>query len=142
MQELYQVFQKAEKEAGAEIVEINAEEIVKFNNIIGDDQPIYDIIPPGYIMNITNRVIQRLFFKIIPLIVSEIKGFIHASSDVEFNKPIPLKNRYRIKIETQAPAEKKGITGNYYSFIFNTSILDETGEEIHAIDNHEFFFKL
>jgi len=142
MQELYQAFKKAEKEAGAEIVDINAEEIVKFNNIIGDDQPIYDIIPPGYIMNITNRVIQKLFSKIISLIVSEIKGFIHVSSDVEFNKPIPLKNRYRIKIETQTPAEKKGTTGNYYSFIFNISIIDETHRELYAFDKHEFFFKL
>lgn len=142
MQELYQAFKNVEKEVGTEIVEINAEEIVKFNRIVGDDKSIYEFIPPEYIMNFTNRVIQKLFLKIIPSIIHEIRGFIHVSSEVEFIKPMPLKNRYTIKIETQAPAEKKGKTGSYYSFIFNTSILDETYEEVHAIDKHEFFFKL
>ena len=64
------------------------------------------------------------------------------SSEVEFFKPMPLENKYKIKIETTEPVEKKGKLGTYYSVIFNTSVLDETGEDLYALEKHDFFFKL
>ena len=141
-EELHQTLKKVEKEVGLEPVKIDRKEIIKFNELI-DDKTSFDIlIPPGYVMNVTNRVIQQVFIKIGPLFISKIRGLIHVNSEVEFYKPMPIENKYRIKIETTVPIEKTGKMGTYYSVIFNTSIFDEKGEDRYALDKHEFFFKL
>jgi len=141
---LYKELKKAEKEVGIKEIEPIKEEIKKFCDIIDDSNPIYfekSIFPPGYIMNLTNRVIQDVFIKIGPAFISKIKGVIHISSEVKLLKVMSLDQIYKISIETSRPIEKTGKKGNYYSVIFKTSILDDN-DNICAIDNHEFFFKL
>jgi len=142
--ELHETLKNVEKKVGIEEVQPDRKEIEKFCDIIGDTNPIYvekGIFPPGYIMNLTNRVIQKIFIEIGPLFISKIRGLIHVGSKVEFLKPMPLDISYTIKIETSKPKEKTGKKGTYYSSIFKTTIFDKDND-VHAIDHHEFFFKL
>lgn len=142
--ELHEALQKATTEIGTESINPIKKEIRKFCSIIGDNNPIYfeeNIFPPGYIMNLTNRVIQKIFFKIAPFFRSKIKGLIHVGSEVEFIKSMPLDQNYKIRIKTSKPVKKKGKMGAYYAILFETEIFDETNEKC-AIDHHNFFFKL
>jgi len=142
--ELNEALKKAETKIGIEDIEPIEAEIKTFCEIIDDINPIYlkqKVFPPGYIMNLTNRVIQKVFIEIGPLFISRIRGLIHVGSEVDFFRPMPLKKKYKIKIETSIPVEKKGKMGNYYSVIFKTLIFDED-ENLYAVDHHNFFFKL
>ncbi|MFX1274078.1 MAG: hypothetical protein ACFFBP_20415 [Promethearchaeota archaeon] len=142
--EIHFELRKVEKEIGISEIEPIEEEIKKFCEIIDDNNPVYfdrSIFPPGYIMNLTNRVIQEVFIKIGPKFISEIRGVIHVSSEVKFFKVMKMNQNYIITIETSQPIEKEGKMGNYFSIVFKTSILNKENE-ICAIDNHEFFFKL
>ncbi|MHA1147250.1 MAG: hypothetical protein ACTSR8_03300 [Promethearchaeota archaeon] len=141
-EELHQTLKKVEKEVGLDPIRINRKEILKFNELIDDKMSFDAVIPPGYVMNVTNRVIQQIFIKIGPLFISKIRGLIHVNSEVEFYKPMLVESHYRIKIETTKPIEKTGKMGTYYSVIFNTFIFDENYEALYALDKHEFFFKL
>lgn len=142
--EIHLELKKAEEEIGT--IEINpiGEEIRKFCQIIDDENPIYlqeGIFPPGYIMNLNNRVIQEVFIRILPLFASRIRGIIHAGSEVEFIREMSLKNMYRIRIETSVPVKKNGKMGEYYTIMFKTIMSDEM-DEVCAIDHHNFFFRL
>ena len=142
--ELHMELKKAEQEIGIREVDPIEEEIKKFCEIIEDNNSIYFIkmiFPPGYIMNLTNRVIQEVFIKIGPFFISKIKGVIHVGSEVNILKVMSMKQNYKIKIETSEPVEKMGKKGKYYSIIFKTSILDKNND-VCVIDNHDFFFKL
>ena len=144
VEDLLVALKKAEKEIGIIEIEPIEEEIKKFCLIIDDNNPIYftkSIFPPGYIMNLTNRVIQEVFINIGPAFISKIRGIIHVGSEVKFMKVMSMEQNYKIKIETSEPIEKKGKKGSYYSIIFKTSILDQK-DEVCAIDDHDFFFKL
>ena len=142
--ELQVKLKEVEKEIGTKEIAPIKEEIRKFCEIIDDNNPIYfekSIFPPGYIMNLTNRVIQDVFIKIGPAFISKIRGVIHISSEVKLMEVMSLDQKYKISIETSTPIEKTGKKGNYYSVIFKTSIMNEN-DNVCAIDNHEFFFKL
>ncbi len=154
IQELSDTLKKVEKEVGIETVLLKEKEVSSFCELIGDANPLYfsdesakdagfesKIIPPGYVMNLTNRVIQKIFIKIGPLFISKIKGLIHASSDVRFFKIMMLNKKYKIVIETENATEKSGAKGQYYSIVFKSSVLDENNE-LCAVDFHNFFFKL
>lgn len=154
VKELHESLKKAENELGIVIVEPDLKEIGKFCEIINEDSSIYFnesnvgeidsssmVMPPGYVMNLTNRVIQKIFIKIGPMFISKIRGLIHVSSEVEFFKPLQMGNKYGISIETSKPIEKVGKKGTYYSVIFKTTIKDENSE-LCALDDHNFFFKL
>ena len=146
-EELHHALKKVEEEIGFEEIAPIEKEIQKFCEIIDDNNPAYfteGIFPPGYVMNLTNRVIQKVFIKIGPLFMgknSKIKGLIHVGSVVEFLKPMPLNKKYKIKIETSEPKEKTGKKGTYYAVVFKTIIVDEN-DAIYALDYHDFFFKL
>ena len=142
VEELHQSLKKVEKEVGSEPIKIERRDILKFNELIDDKTPFGDLIPPGYIMNMTNQVITQIFIKIGPLFISKIRGLIHVNSEVEFFKPMAIKNKYKITIETTQPIEKTGKMGNYYSVVFNTSVFDEQDKELYALDKHEFFLKI
>jgi len=142
--DLYDELKRVEREIGIKEIEPIKEEIKKFCEIIDDKNPIYfekSIFPPGYIMNLTNRVIQEVFIKIGPHFFSKIKGVIHISSKVKLVKVMSLDQNYKVTIQTSTPIEKTGKKGKYYSIIFKTLIMDKK-DDICAIDNHEFFFKL
>ena len=142
--DLHLALKQVEKEIGIIKIEPLEDEIKRFCEIIEDDNPIYfkeSLFPPGYIMNLTNRVIQDVFFKIGPLFISRIKGLIHVGSKVKYLKPMSLKHSYKIKLEFSSPIEKRGKEGIYYSIIFKTSIFDGNND-VCAIDDHDFFFKL
>ncbi len=154
IQELSDTLKKVEKEVGIETVLLKEKEVYSFCELIGDANPLYfndesakkagfdgKIIPPGYIMNLTNRVIQKIFIKIGPLFISKIRGLIHASSDVQYFKIMALNKKYKVVIETENPNEKTGAKGTYYSIIFKSSVFDEN-DELCAVDYHNFFFKL
>ena len=66
-EELHEKLKIVEKEIGIREIEPFEEEIKEFCDIIDDNNPLYfkkSIFPPGYIMNLTNRVIQEVFIKI------------------------------------------------------------------------------
>lgn len=142
--DLHLALKQAEKDIGIIEIEPLEDEIKKLCEIIEDNNKIYfekSLFPPGYIMNLTNRVIQDVFFKIGPLFISKIKGLIHVGSEVKYLKLMSLKHSYKIKLEFSRPIEKRGKEGIYYSIIFKTSILDGNND-VCAIDDHDFFFKL
>ena len=143
-------------EIGTSEVYIGEKVIKKFCDLIGDDNLLYHselaaqengykgkLIPPGYMMNLTYPIIQEIFIIGGPdFFPGLIKGIIHVGSVVSFYKPIPLNNKYYIKIEITNPVIlKRGKRGDYYSIIFGVSVLDEH-KSVCAVDNHEFFFKL
>jgi hypothetical protein len=142
--DLHETLKNVENDVGTEKIQPDRKEIEKFCSIIGDSNTLYfekGLFPPGYIMNLTNRVIQKFFIEIGPMFISKIRGLIHVGSKVEFRKPMSFDKSYVIKVETSEPVEKKGKQGTYYSIIFKTVITDED-DEIHAVDLHDFFFKL
>ena len=119
-------------------------ELIKFCKLIGDENPLYfenDVFPPGYLMNLTNRVIQKIFIQIGPLFIDKIRGLIHVNSEVAFLRPMTMNQSYHVKIETTEPVKKEGKMGIYYEVIFQTSIFNGK-HELCATDNHDFFFKL
>ena len=97
---------------------------------------------PEFKLSVTSQVITQVFIKIGPLFISKIRGLIHVNSEVQFFKPMALKNKYKITIDTTPPIEKIGKMGTYFSVIFNTSVFDEQGEDLYALDKHEFFLKV
>jgi acyl dehydratase len=143
------------KELGIQDLEPNEGEIIKFCKLINDDNPIYQddsaaikagykgkLIPPGYLMSITNRSISQFFIIIGPEFYQKLAtGVIHVYSEVEFFNPMLLNRKYKVKIDLTEPVEKSGNKGSYYSVIFKVSVLDDD-DITYAIDNHEFFFKL
>jgi hypothetical protein len=144
------------EELGISEVYIDEKEIKKFCDLIQDDNLLYHsklaaqergygdkLVPPGYMMNLTNPVTQEIFIKGGPdFFPGLIKGVIHVGSVVSYYKPMLVNNKYYIKIEITNPVIlKRGSKGDYYSIIFGLSILDED-ESVYAVDNHEFFFKL
>ena len=142
--ELEIVLKKAEGQIGIQKIDSIEEEIKNFCEIVGDNNAIYfdqDIFPPGYIMNLTNRVVQQIFMIIGPKFIAKVKGVIHVSSEVKLLEPMPLKIKYFVKINTSQPEKKEGKKGDYYSVTFKTTIYDEKNKT-YAIDNHVFFFKL
>ncbi len=144
VKELDDALKNATDEIGLAEIEPLEKELIKFCELIDDNNPEYfkgDVFPPGYLMNLTNRVIQKVFIKIGPLFVSKVRGLIHVNSDVEFLKPMSMNEKYKVKIETTEPVEKKGKMGVYYDVIFKTKIFNEK-DELCAVDNHDFFFKL
>lgn len=144
VKELDEALKNATAEIGLDEIEPLEKELLKFCELIDDNNPAYfkgDVFPPGYLMNLTNRVIQKVFIKIGPLFISKIRGLIHVNSDVEFLKPMSMNEKYKVQIETTEPIEKKGKMGTYFDVIFKTKILDRR-DELCAVDNHDFFFKL
>jgi hypothetical protein len=142
--ELYDTLKSAEKEVGIKEIEPNEEKIRAFCKLIDDDNPLYfdnHIFPPGYIMNLSNIVLTPIILKTVPLLQSKISGYIHVNSEVEFIKTMPMKKTYKIEIVSSEPVEKEGKKANYLSVIFKTTISDKNNE-IYAIDNHHFFFRL
>jgi len=143
------------REIGTQEIEIDEREITKFCELIGDDNSIYlddtaairagfkgKIIPLGYLMNISNRSISQFIIIIGPEFYQKLlTGVIHTSSEVEFIRSMPLKKKYKVKIDLTEPVKKSSEKGIYYSVVFKTSFLDEN-DIIYALDNHEFFFKL
>ena len=144
VKELDMALKKATNEIGLDVIEPIEKELIKFCELIEDNKDYYlkeDIFPPGYLMNLTNRVIQKVFIKIGPMFISKIRGLIHVNSEVEFLKPMLMNEKYKVRINTTEPIEKKGKMGTYYEVIFKTSILNYK-TELCAVDNHNFFFKL
>ena len=144
VKELDEALKNATDEIGWDEIEPIEKELIKFCELIDDNNPAYfkgDVFPPGYLINLTNRVIQKVFIKIGPMFISKIRGLIHVNSEVEFLKPMTMNQKYKVRIETTEPVEKTGKMGVYYEVIFKTSILNEK-EELCAVDNHDFFFKL
>lgn len=155
LNDLKNALHEAEGKVGTEIVTPKPKKIMKFCQLVGDTNPLYysdnlesfsqdqkHIIPPGYLMNLTNQVIQKIFLEIGPLFISNIKGLIHVKSEVEFLHPIYIGHPYKIVIKTHNPIEKKGERGKYYSIIFETRVIEPETMDICAIDYHDFFFKL
>ncbi|TFF96224.1 MAG: hypothetical protein EU544_01095 [Promethearchaeota archaeon] len=141
-EELHSTLKKVEKKQGTEIVRLKDKEVRKFCELIHDTGYDGKFIPPGYIMNLTNRVIQKIFLEIGPLFISKIRGLIHVNSKVEFHEVMPLDKEYKISIETSKPLKKEGKKGTYYSIIFTTKVWDTNGSKLFAVDHHDFFFKL
>jgi len=142
--ELYEILKKAEKEIGIKEVQPDEKEIKTFSKLIDDENPLYFdkyVFPPGYIMNLSNRVLAPIILRTHPLLQSKLSGYIHVKSEVEFFKPMPMKKTYKIEIVSSEPVEKRGKKGKYLSVIFKTTIRDKE-KEIFAIDNHHFFFRL
>ncbi|MHA1232726.1 MAG: hypothetical protein ACTSPQ_19005, partial [Candidatus Helarchaeota archaeon] len=109
-------------------------------NQFGFDGPV---IPPSYIMNITNPVMQILFIRIgQDFFQGLVKGVIHVSSIVNYYGPMLLNKRYKIKVEATNPVLRMGTKGKYYSVIIKLSILSEDMKYTYATDDHEFFFKI
>ncbi|MBD3229399.1 MAG: hypothetical protein GF329_14535 [Candidatus Lokiarchaeota archaeon] len=143
------------KDIGIRELIINEKEIIKFCELINDNNEIYynnseakksgfegKLVPPGYIMNLTNPYIQKIFIKGgAEFFPGLIKGVIHVGSKIKYFKPMIMDKKFKIKIENSEPVEKSGEKGSYYSVIIKLSILDQE-DTVYAIDNHEFFFKL
>jgi len=143
LKKLNDTLKKTVIEIGLEEVETDEKELKIFCDIIDDNYLKYlnsNTFPPGYIMNLTNSVIRKVFIKLGPIIMSKIQALIHVSSEVKYLKPMSMNEKYKIKIETSEPIEKKGKTGTYYSVIFKTLIFDD--KDLCATDDHNFFFKL
>ncbi|MHA1281243.1 MAG: hypothetical protein ACTSQP_01955 [Promethearchaeota archaeon] len=140
--DLYNHLKEAAKKFENEIIKSESSEIEKFCEITGIRNFKKNIIPQAYFMSFTNKIIKEIFLKIGPLFISQIKGLIHVSSEVEFFKDIFLNSNYKVSVDFSEPILKKGKKGDYYSIIFNINLLDEQGNEKIAIDHHEFFFKL
>ena len=143
LKELNDALKNATNEIGLDEIKPVKKELIKFCELIDDNNPDYfkgDIFPPGYVMNLTNRVIQKVFLKIVPMFINKIKGLIHVNSEVEFLRPMSMNKKYKVKIETTEPVKKTGKKGVYYEVIFKTSIFDD--EDLCATDDHNFFFKL
>lgn len=141
-EELHETLKQVEKDVGAETVLLKDKEVRTFCQLINDDNYDGKHVPPGYVMNLTNRVIQKIFIQIGPLFISKIKGLIHVSSKVEFFNLLLLEKTYLVVINTSQPVKKVGKNGTYYSIIFTTRVMDDAKEKTFAIDEHEFFFKL
>lgn len=155
LNDLKTALSKAGEKVGTEIITPNPKKIMKFCDLVGDANPLYyidnleeysegdkPIVPPGYLMNLTNQVIQKMFLEIGPLFISTIKGLIHVNSEVEFFHPLYIGQQYQIAITTHDPIEKNGEKGKYYSIIFETSVSDPESRKLCVIDFHNFFFKL
>ena len=153
-QSLHLALQEAESEFDFAPLDVKEKEIETFCSIINDFNPVYHdseaaklsgfkgkIIPPGYIMSLATQIIYKIFIKIGPLFASKIRGVIHVSSEVEYFKPMPIENTYKISIKTSVPKKKEGSKGNYYKIFFKTFVYDDI-KEITAIDNHLFFLKI
>ncbi|MHA1285693.1 MAG: FAS1-like dehydratase domain-containing protein [Promethearchaeota archaeon] len=151
---LFKILTKINKEFRQKKVNINEGEIQTFCEIIDDRNPLYfnnsvasqlglegKIIPPGYLMSLTNKFIQDIFIKFGPLLFNKIKGVVHVCSEVEYLKPLLIGEKYLIKIEFDKPVKKVGRKGTSFNVNFKTSIIDFNGV-VHAVDNHYFFFKI
>ena len=130
-------------------------EIIKFCDLIGDDNLIYldniaaekagfegKVIPPSYMTTLTNPLVQLILTRDGPHLFSKlVKAFIHVGSEIEFFKPMTMNKKYKIKTELSEPIKKSGKKGVFYNIIFKFSVLDENNI-ICAVDNHDCFFKL
>jgi hypothetical protein len=135
------------EEIGTREYNFKEKDIDKFCELISDTNPIYlnkdlgKIIPPSYIMNMTNVVFQQFFIKIGLDFFDKIMGVIHTRSDVNIFKPMPMSTKYRVKFDYEEPKEISGKMGNYFSVMFVITIMDAQNS-VYAVDNHEFFFKM
>ena len=142
--ELYQTLKDAEMEVGTKEIAPDKEELNAFCRIINDNIIQYleeNIFPPGYIMNLSNKVLSKVITKTHPLLQTSLSGYIHVESDVEFMNPMSMDKNYIIKVESSTPIEKEGNKASYYSVIFRITISD-TESKVYVIDNHHFFFRL
>ena len=151
---LFKILTQINKEFRQKKVNINEGEIQTFCEIIDDRNPLYfnnsvasqlglegKIIPPGYLMSLTNKFIQDIFIKFGPLLFDKIKGVVHVFSEVEYLRPLLIGKKYLIKIKFDRPVKKVGRKGTSFNVNFKTSIIDFNGI-VHAVDNHYFFFKI
>ena len=147
IKELHNRLKKNIKEIGSTIIDPKEREIVKFSELINDNNLVFSddsakIIPLSYMMSLTNPVVQQILTHGGPELFSGlIKAFIHVGSEVEYIKPMLMNKKYKLRTELSEPVEKSGEKGSYCSISFIFSVLDENND-IHAIDNHICFYKL
>ncbi|MFW9898403.1 MAG: hypothetical protein ACFFDO_04000 [Candidatus Thorarchaeota archaeon] len=155
IEELNGRLKKNMEEIGITEIKPNEMEILKYCELIEDNNLIFrddstaikagfegKIIHPGYLMSLTNPLVQQILTKNGPDLFSNlVKAFIHVGSEVDFFKPLLMNKKYKIKAELSEPIEKKGKKRVYCSITFKFSVLDEN-DDIYAIDNHICFFRL
>ncbi|MFX0186908.1 MAG: hypothetical protein ACFE8A_04130 [Candidatus Hodarchaeota archaeon] len=155
IEELNMRLKKNMEDIGITEIDQDEMEIVKYCELIEDNNLIFrddstaikagfesKIIHPGYLMSLTNPLVQQILTKSGPDLFSNlVKAFIHVGSEVEFFMPLLMNKKYTIKVELSEPIEKKGKKGVYCSITFKFSVLDENNN-IYAIDNHICFFRL
>lgn len=135
------------EEIGTMDLDLKERDVDKFCSIIGDNIDLYNdellgrLIPPSYIMNITNIVFQAFFIKFGPDLFKYLSAVIHVGSDVEIFRLMPVNKKYGVKFEYNDPTDISGKRGTYISVVFVLSILDSQNS-VYAIDNHEFFLKV
>ena len=142
VERLNYLLQRNIEEIGITEIKPDEVEIRKFCEVIEDTDFEGKIVHPGYIMSLTNPIVQQILTKGGPELFSGlVKAFIHVGSEVEYFKPMIMQKKYKIKVALSEPIEKTGKKGSFCCISFIFSVYDEDNE-LYTRDNHICFYKL
>jgi MaoC dehydratase-like protein len=115
-------------------VEVKAERIQKFSEVLGETRPEYKegkIAPPAYAVTFRNG---RHFFQHVPRFGRA--GF-DAGKDVEFVRPIHAGDKITLSSHVKEIYEKTGRTGTMVFVVVRSTLTNQNGEQVAHID-HRF----
>src|SRR5215475_5142695 len=117
-----------------EPVEVKADKIRAFCEVLGDQNPLYskgNSAPPSFAVTFRNG---RQFFQHVPRFGRA--GF-DAGKDVEFVRPIHAGDKITLNSHVKEIYEKTGRTGTMVFVVVRSTLINQNGDEVAHID-HRF----